>query len=284
MPTMRPWNSVGLALEVGDGVHVVDVVRHDEGVLALLPARHHLELVLEAVPVHLVGGGQPRVQVEVDLAVGDAGEGARDVELLHVHRVALGLEDLLPQVAACDVLVPSGDDRDADVLVARAPAAATPPPTAAERAYSAATGGEGHEDQARSPASSDGPPLRGERIIFSDSLFMRRFMSSPERPGRRAGRWWRVRWPARGAWAAAARGGEGIGEPVEVDREEHDREAAFEACADVQGADAAHDDAPRPPAPTRPAMTTQDSAIMMVWLTPAMIEGMASGSCTSRSI
>ena len=37
---------------------------------------------------------------------------------------------------------------------------------------------------------------------------------------------------------------------------------------------------PRPPAPTIEAMITIDSAIMMVWLTPAMIDGMALGSWT----
>ena len=37
---------------------------------------------------------------------------------------------------------------------------------------------------------------------------------------------------------------------------------------------------PSPPAPTTAAITTMPSAIMMVWLTPSMIEGFAMGSCT----
>ena len=40
---------------------------------------------------------------------------------------------------------------------------------------------------------------------------------------------------------------------------------------------------PRPPAPTNAAITTMPSAIMIVWFTPSMIEGLASGTCTSRS-
>lgn len=39
-------------------------------------------------------------------------------------------------------------------------------------------------------------------------------------------------------------------------------------------------EAPRPPPPTMPEMTTMDSASMITWLTPAMIVGSASGSCT----
>ena len=37
---------------------------------------------------------------------------------------------------------------------------------------------------------------------------------------------------------------------------------------------------PSPPAPTTAAITTMPSAIMIVWLTPSMIEGFARGSCT----
>ncbi len=40
---------------------------------------------------------------------------------------------------------------------------------------------------------------------------------------------------------------------------------------------------PRPPAPIIEAITTMDSASIIVWLTPAMIEGSAIGSCTRTS-
>ena len=41
---------------------------------------------------------------------------------------------------------------------------------------------------------------------------------------------------------------------------------------------------PSPPAPTSAAMMTMLSAIMIVWLTPARIEGSACGICTLKSI
>ncbi len=41
---------------------------------------------------------------------------------------------------------------------------------------------------------------------------------------------------------------------------------------------------PSPPAPMSAAMTTMPSAAMIVWLTPAMIVGMASGICTLKSV
>ena len=40
---------------------------------------------------------------------------------------------------------------------------------------------------------------------------------------------------------------------------------------------------PRPGYPTVAAITMMPSAIMIVWLTPTMIAGLASGSCTFRS-
>ena len=40
---------------------------------------------------------------------------------------------------------------------------------------------------------------------------------------------------------------------------------------------------PRPPAPTSAPTTTIASAIIVVWLTPAMMLGMAIGSCTLSS-
>ena len=40
---------------------------------------------------------------------------------------------------------------------------------------------------------------------------------------------------------------------------------------------------PRPPAPTIEAMMTIESAIMMVWFTPAISVGSAIGSCTFHS-
>ena len=40
---------------------------------------------------------------------------------------------------------------------------------------------------------------------------------------------------------------------------------------------------PSPPAPISEAITTMDRHIRIVWLTPAMIEGIASGISTSRS-
>lgn len=41
---------------------------------------------------------------------------------------------------------------------------------------------------------------------------------------------------------------------------------------------------PSPPVPTMPAMTTMDRPSMMTWLTPAMIVGSASGSCTRSNV
>ena len=40
---------------------------------------------------------------------------------------------------------------------------------------------------------------------------------------------------------------------------------------------------PRPPAPTNAAITTMPSAIMIVWFTPSMMDGFASGTCSIRS-
>ena len=41
---------------------------------------------------------------------------------------------------------------------------------------------------------------------------------------------------------------------------------------------------PRPPTAIIEAITTMDSESISDWLTPAITEGMASGSCTLRSI
>lgn len=42
--------------------------------------------------------------------------------------------------------------------------------------------------------------------------------------------------------------------------------------------------APRPSEPTMPAMAAMDRPSMMTWLTPAMIDGSASGSWTRNSV
>src|SRR5690606_12279375 len=109
---------VGVVRQVGDAVHVLDVGR--DGQLqggALVPGAEVLQLLAVLVPVVPVRGGQPDVQVHVDVAVGDALEGRRDVDLLDGDRVALLLQDHLPQVGDGDVLLP-GDHRDADLLAA----------------------------------------------------------------------------------------------------------------------------------------------------------------------
>src|SRR3954452_9307168 len=55
--------------------------------------------------------------------------------------------------------------------------------------------------RAMSPASSDVPRRRGERVIFGDSLVRGdAVMRTPGRPGRRATRKWWAGWPAWPSW------------------------------------------------------------------------------------
>ena len=59
-----------------------------------------------------------------------------------------------------------------------------------------------------------------------------------------------------------------------------DREPAVEGVADVQLVQDVVAPPAQPAAPITATITTMPSAIMIVWLTPSMIEGFASGSCT----
>jgi hypothetical protein len=64
-----------------------------------------------------VGGGQPRVEVEVVGAVGEALEDDAGVGGLELDGVALLLEDVRPEVGDGDALLPAGVDADGDGVV-----------------------------------------------------------------------------------------------------------------------------------------------------------------------
>ena len=72
--------------------------------------------------------------------------------------------------------------------------------------------------------------------------------------------------------------------PVEHDRHHHDRDAAVQRLADVERLRPSSTCRPSPAAPTKAAITTMPRAIMIVWLTPSMIDGLASGICTFDSV
>jgi hypothetical protein len=74
MPTIVLSNIIGVVGQVGDGVDVVDVGRDGDLERALVvPDRQALEVVAVLLPVVLVGGGQPRIEEQVEVAPGHTG-------------------------------------------------------------------------------------------------------------------------------------------------------------------------------------------------------------------
>ena len=75
----------------------------------------------------------------------------------------------------------------------------------------------------------------------------------------------------------------GLADAVKDDRNAHDGKAVEDALREILVGDRLRTFRPRPCTPIIEAMTTMPSAIMIVWLMPAMIVGIASGICTFHS-